>query len=94
MAAGLDGIDNRIDPGAMNRENMYRITEEDLQKRGIGILPSNLKEAVEELEKDEIIKDALGRKFSEYYIRMKKREWAEYHNTVSQWELDRYLNYL
>lgn len=94
LAAGLDGIDNKIDPGPMNRENMYRMREEDLEKLGIGILPSSLKEAVDELEKDDVIMEALGREFAEYYAKMKRREWNEYHSTVSQWEVDRYLTYL
>jgi glutamine synthetase len=94
LAAGLDGIDKKIEPGPMNRDNMYRITEEELGKRGIGLLPSTLYEAVEELESDNVIKDAIGRDFADYYVKMKKREWAEYHNTVSHWEIDRYLTYL
>jgi glutamine synthetase len=94
LAAGLDGIDNKIDPGPMNRDNMYRVAEEDLEKRGIEILPTNLKEAAQELAKDNVIRDAIGKRFTEYYVKMKEREWSEYHNTVTQWEIDRYLNYL
>jgi glutamine synthetase len=93
LAAGLDGIENRIDPGPMNRDNMYKVTEDDLRRRGIELLPSNLYEAVTELEKDRVIADALGNEFTEYYVRMKKREWSEYHSVVSQWETDRYLTY-
>ena len=94
LAAGLDGIERELDPGAINRDNMYRIEGEDLKKRGIGMLPSTLKEAIEEFERDEVIREALGSRFSDFYAKMKKQEWTEYHNTVSQWELDRYLNYL
>jgi glutamine synthetase len=57
------------------------------------VLPSNLYEAVTELERDGVIAGALGEEFTEYYVRMKKKEWAEYHSTVSQWETDRYLTY-
>ncbi len=94
LAAGLDGIENKIDPGPVNKENMYRVTEEDLEKRGIGVLPSSLLEATQELEKDEVIKNAIGADFAKTFIKLKRREWSEYHSTVSQWETDRYLTYL
>ena len=94
LAAGLDGIDNKLDPGQPNRENMYRMSERDLEDRGIEVLPATLDDALSELEKDDVILDALGRDFAGYYIAMKRREWNEYHSTVSQWEIDRYLAYL
>ena len=94
LAAGIDGIENRIDPGKMNRENMYRMSEEALEKSSIGVLPSTLSDALDELERDDVIIDALGKEFAAYYIKMKRREWKEYHNSVSQWEIDRYLTYL
>ena len=93
LAAGLDGIENKIDPGPMNKDNMYKLTEDDLRRRGIEVLPSNLYEAATELEKDGVIAGALGDEFTQYYVRMKKKEWAEYHSAVSQWEIDRYLTY-
>jgi glutamine synthetase len=94
LAAGLDGIENEIDPGAPNKENMYRMGEEALKKRAIGVLPSTLDEAMNELERDDVVVDALGREFVDYYIKMKRADWRDYHNTVSQWEVDRYLTYL
>ena len=94
LAAGLDGIDKRIDPGPVNKENMYQISEEERETRGIGVLPSTLLEATYALEDDEVIKKAIGMDFAELYIKLKRREWSEYHSTVSQWEVDRYLTYL
>jgi glutamine synthetase len=94
LAAGMDGIENEIDPGPINKENMYKLTEKDREKRGIAVLPSTLMDAIQELEKDKVIIDAIGRELAEYYIKIKKQEWTEYHNTVSQWEIDRYLTYL
>jgi glutamine synthetase len=94
LAAGLDGIENEVDPGTANEENMYKLSEADLRRRGsVGVLPSTLHEAVKELERDEVIADAVGKEFLEYYVNMKKREWAEYHSVVSPWETDRYLTY-
>jgi glutamine synthetase len=94
LAAGLDGIDKRIDPGPVNKENMYRISEEERETRGIGVLPTSLLEAINALEKDDVIKKAIGMDFAELYIKLKRKEWSEYHSTVSQWEIDRYLTYL
>ena len=91
LSAGLDGIENKIDPGQRNDTDMYQWTAEDLKKAGIELLPSNLKEAMDELAKDEVILEAMGRNFCNYYMDFKKKEWNEYHDTVSQWELDKYL---
>ena len=91
LTAGMDGIENKIDPGPRNDTDMYQWTAEDLKKAGIKLLPSNLKEAMEELSKDEVILEAMGREFCHYYMDFKKREWNEYHDTVSHWELDKYL---
>ncbi len=91
LSAGLDGIENKIDPGSRNDTNMYHWTSTQLKEAGIELLPANLKEAVEELAKDEVIIEAMGREFCEHYIDFKLREWTEYHNSVSTWELDQYL---
>jgi glutamine synthetase len=92
LAAGLDGIENKIDPGAGSNDNLYEVPWEELQARGIGHLPSNLQSAVEALSKDEVVCGALGKEYAAYYIQVKTEEWESYHNSVSQWELDRYLN--
>jgi glutamine synthetase len=63
-----------------------------LQARGIGHLPSTLHAAVEALSQDEVVRNSLGAEYADYYIRVKTEEWESYHNSVSQWELDRYLN--
>jgi glutamine synthetase len=91
LAAGLDGIDNKIDPGPRNDTDMYKWTPKELKEAGIELLPSNLKEAMQELARDEVILEAMGREFCNYYMDFKQREWNEYHDTVSRWELDKYL---
>jgi glutamine synthetase len=92
LAAGLDGIENKIDPGAGSSDNLYEVPWEELQARGIGHLPANLQSAVEALSNDVVICESLGREYASYYIQVKTEEWESYHNSVSQWELDRYLN--
>jgi glutamine synthetase len=92
LAAGLDGIDHRIDPGAPSHDNLYEVRWGDLQARGIGHLPPTLQAAVEALSQDEVVRNSLGAEYADYYIQVKTEEWDSYHNSVSQWELDRYLN--
>ena len=91
LAAGLDGIDNKIDPGKRNDDNLYEVSADELRRREIGVLPRSLKEAVDCLEADEVIKQALGSEYADYYIKVKNEEWRQYHNTVSEWEADNYL---
>jgi glutamine synthetase len=96
LAAGLDGIDNKLDPGDPNEGNMYETSEEDRRKRGIDLLPANLLDATRNLERDEVLREALGRARNEdyidYYVRVKQREWKDFHDLVSDWEVKRYLS--
>ena len=91
LAAGLDGIENQIDPGTRNEDNLYEIPLDELRRRGIHVLPRSLKEAVDCLEEDEVVKNALGTEYADYYIQVKREEWRQYHSTVSQWETENYL---
>ncbi len=96
LAAGLDGIDNKIDPGEPNLGNLYESTEHERAERGIETLPGNLLDATRNLEHDDVLREAFGRgrdeDYLDYYIRVKQREWHTYHDRVSDWEVDRYLS--
>jgi glutamine synthetase type III len=91
LAAGLDGIENKIDPGQANSDNLYELPEEELRRRNISFLPTSLREAVDCFEKDEVVQQALGKEFAAYYAAVKREEWRQYHQSISQWERDRYL---
>ena len=91
LAAGLDGIENQVDPGTRNNDNLYEVSEGELQRRGITFLPSTLREALDCLEADDVIMEALGTSYADYYIEVKREEWRQYHQSVSQWETDHYL---
>ena len=91
LAAGLDGIEHKMEAGNRNDRNLYEVPEAELKAEGIGFLPTNLSEALDELEQDEVIKEALGREYAEYYIQVKRDEWKSYHDSVSQWEVENYL---
>jgi glutamine synthetase len=91
LAAGIDGIENKIDPGKRNTDNLYEVPEDELRRRGIDVLPRSLAHAIDYLEQDEVVQGALGEVYAKYYIQVKRDEWRRYHNSVSQWELDNYL---
>jgi glutamine synthetase len=91
LAAGLDGVERKIDPGPANSANLYEAQEEDLRRRNIGFLPTTLQEAIAALSEDEVVKEALGAEYARYYLDVKRNEWTDYHRSVSQWELERYL---
>jgi glutamine synthetase len=90
LAAGLDGIEKKLDPGEPNLANMYERPPEEVRAKGIGLLPQSLYEALEELRKDEVVRSALGPIAAEF-IELKSREWDSYHRQVSRWEVEQYL---
>jgi len=91
LAAGLEGIDKRIDPGPPNEGNLYELTEAELRRRNISCLPATLREALDCLEQDPLVSEALGADYTSYYIQVKAEEWRRYHASVSQWEISEYL---
>ena len=91
LAAGLDGIERKIDPGSRNDDNLYDVPEEELRQRDIHFLPSTLREACQWFEGDEVVREALGLEYADYYLECKREEWRSYHTAVSQWETDNYL---
>jgi glutamine synthetase len=93
LAAGLDGIDRKLDPGKPNNTNLYELSPAQLSAQGIRLLPQNLLEAVTELERDEVVCGALGSELSKEFIDLKRMEWTEYARHVSDWETTRYLEF-
>ena len=91
LKAGIDGIKNQINPGEPVSQNIYTMSKEKKKSLGVESLPSTLKEALSELNKDEVVKSALTSHILENYIEAKKEEWEDYRIRVHQWELDKYL---
>jgi glutamine synthetase len=91
LSAGLDGIEKGNEAPGPVRENIYEFTEADRLERGIETLPSTLGQAVSALEDDDVILDALGSHVSEKYVQAKSHEYTEFLASVSEWELDQYL---
>ena len=92
IAAGLDGIEHKLDPGEPHNMNLYELSDAELKKEKISILPQNLHEALLALEKDKVIRDALG-PVADEFLRLKHMEWVEYMRHVSEWEIDSYLEF-
>ena len=91
LMAGLDGIENKVEPPVGVDCNIFKMTEEERQKLNIDKLPGTLIEAVEELEKDDFIKSVLGEHLAEKYIAAKRDEWNRYRLQVTDWEVQEYL---
>jgi len=91
LAAGLDGIERKLTPPAPVEENLYHFDAAKLESRKIKQLPGTLREALDELKADTVIREALGEHVFERFVEAKTEEWDEYRTQVSAWEVDRYL---
>ncbi len=92
LAAGLDGIQNDLDPGEPTNENLYELDRKQLKEHGVQLLPRTLLEAIQAFEDDPLAAETLG-PLSSVYVEIKNKEWEEYHNVVAQWERDKYLKF-
>ena len=91
LAAGLDGIKNKIAPPPACDYNLFQLTAEERMARGIHTLPQSLEEAIGELKKDTVISQALGSHLFNCITEAKMREWKSFMTRVSSWEIDQYL---
>jgi len=91
LAAGLEGIEKEYEVPEPVQENVYEMTEEERQKRGIETLPASLWEAIQLTEKSEVVRRALGDHVFDAFIQNKKIEWDQYRTQVTDYELKRYL---
>lgn len=92
LAAGLDGIENKIKLPAPVEEDLYKFDKEKLLSRKIDTLPSSLFEAIYELKKNKLMQEVLGDHLYRKYINIKTREWNEFKTQVTQWEIDKYID--
>ncbi|MFA6309502.1 MAG: type I glutamate--ammonia ligase [Clostridia bacterium] len=91
LAAGLDGIENKIKPTDSTDKNIFEMTDKQMAEAGIAALPGSLEEAVAEMCKSDLVKNVLGEHVFEKFVEAKHEECDEYRTKVSQWELDQYL---
>ena len=90
LEAGLDGIRRKLEPADCINENIYAMSKEEMVARHIDVLPGTLREALDELQKDELIFRALG-EIGPKFVAAKKAEWESYSAAVTAWELEQYL---
>ncbi|MGM0929672.1 MAG: type III glutamate--ammonia ligase [Actinomycetota bacterium] len=108
LAAGLDGIQRELDPGDPNESNLYAASPDDLEERGINMLPHSLLESVHYLRRDNVLREAFGQvpvegpfgqpsskteDFVDYYARLKLDEYHELTDLVTDNEVQRYLQF-
>jgi glutamine synthetase len=91
LAAGLRGIKEGYELPAEAVDNLHELGSDDLASLGVRPLPSNLAEALDEMEASELVRDALGDHIFEWFLRNKRAEWDEYQCQVTPFELERYL---
>lgn len=92
LRAGLDGVVQELDPGPPVNKNIFKMSHRERRHLRIDDLPTTLSEALDELEKSDLVRDALGEHIFEHFLAAKRGEWDDYSRHVSPWERDRYLS--
>ena len=91
LAAGLDGVARKLTPPDPVNKNIFAMSFRERRKYRIDELPRDLHEALDMLDKDDVITGALGPHIYERFVEAKREEWQEYIGRVSEWEIERYL---
>jgi glutamine synthetase len=91
LAAGLDGVERKLELPAPIEENLYHFTDEDLERRNVATLPTTLGEAIAETAKDDVVREALGDHVFERLAEAQTQEWNAFRLHVTEWERQRYL---
>ncbi len=95
LAAGMAGIDEELDPGEPNEDNLFQISPAEVSARGIRAMPPTLLHAVDELVQDDVVRAALGKcpngDYVDYFADIKRAEFGAWHQEVTRGEIDRYL---
>ena len=89
LASGLDGIENKRDPGKPQHINMYT---EGHKAKGVKKLPLNLLDAIRKTQSSQSLKAALGEELVDSYCKLKMQQWDNYTKSISQWEYDNTLD--
>jgi len=92
IAAGLDGLKNKIDPGDPLDVDPARLSDQELTRRGIRYLPRTIGEAIAEAKLDAFAQISLGEMAFQEYIKVRESEYKDYREQVTQWEIDNYLS--
>ena len=91
LASGLDGLERGADPGPPVNKNIFTMSQREKGRLKIRQLPADLAQALDNLEKDKVVKAALGEHVYEHFLEAKRQEWMDYISHVHPWEQERYL---
>ena len=91
LAAGLEGIREKMEPPAPVDVNIFRMTLEQREDCGINSLPGSLEEAIEAFRSSDFVRRNLGEHIFDRYLEAKIKEWDDYRKQVHAWEVDKYL---
>ncbi len=91
LAAGLDGIRQKLDPPQPLDSPVFEMSQEELKRRGMGTLPMSLKDAIDEMERSDLVRETLGSHVFESFIKNKQLEWDSYRSQVTDYEIRKYL---
>jgi glutamine synthetase len=78
LRSGLDGIEKKVDPGPPVNKNIFEMSHRERRHLRIDELPGNLSEALDELEKDDLVRETLGEHTFEHFLAAKREEWLDY----------------
>jgi len=92
LASGLDGIERELDCGEPVNRNIFDMSQREKKRLKIHQLPASLDEALDFMEKDKMLREALGDHIFDHFLYNKRTEWSEYIKEIHDWELDRYLD--
>ncbi|MGE3840700.1 MAG: type I glutamate--ammonia ligase [Vicinamibacterales bacterium] len=92
LRSGLDGVEQQVDPGPPVSKNIYTMSQRERRHLRIDELPGNLSEALDALERDDLVKDTLGEHIWSHFLEAKREEWFDYMKQVTSWERERYLS--
>jgi glutamine synthetase len=91
LAAGLRGVEHGYELPPEADDDLFSLAGHELAAKGLAPLPSSLNEAVDVMERSELVAETLGDHVFEWFIRNKRDEWAAYRSEVTQFEIARYL---
>ncbi len=91
LAAGLDGIEQDLDPGDPINVNMYHLSDADLNQKQVRTLPRTLEAAITAFAADPLSRAVMGEDLYQAFVSLKQQEWWDFHTHVSEWEIQQYL---
>ena len=94
LAAGMKGITEGYELPPEAEDDVWALTDRERRAMGLDPLPGSLNQAINAMERSELVAETLGEHVFEFFLANKRAEWAEYRRQVTQFELDRYLRVL